>query len=282
MLSNTALTDDQLQTFKDDGFLIVRGLFNAEQIAMISEWSDEMLARPEESGKHWVYHEKSLNEDNAELVSRIENISPFHDGFRDLTEALRGAVRRLFGEEAVLFKEKINFKMPGGAGFKPHQDSQAGWDIYTDFFISVLVSIDAATIENGCLELCAGHHKRGLFETWKPLSEEDRQGMNFRPAPTEPGDVVVFNDTRVIPARLFGQKASGGKVEMLLERGADHRKATRVDGWDALQWAVNTSVIDNAKNCDREATIRLLKPLLEGALEGVGAASNVGSYSLER
>ena len=71
-------------------------------------------------------------------------------------------------------------------------------------------------------------------------------------------------------------------VEMLLERGADHRKATRVDGWDALQWAVNTSVIDNAKNCDREATIRLLKPLLEGALEGVGAASNVGSYSLER
>ncbi|WP_110651592.1 tRNA preQ1(34) S-adenosylmethionine ribosyltransferase-isomerase QueA [Salinicola peritrichatus] len=40
----------------------------------------------------------------------------------------------------------------------------------------------------------------------------------------EPGDVVVFNDTRVIPARLFGHKASGGKVEMLLERPLDaHR-----------------------------------------------------------
>ncbi len=40
----------------------------------------------------------------------------------------------------------------------------------------------------------------------------------------EPGDVVVFNDTRVIPARLFGQKASGGRVEMLLERPLDaHR-----------------------------------------------------------
>jgi len=33
-----------------------------------------------------------------------------------------------------------------------------------------------------------------------------------------PGDLMVFNDTRVIPARLFGQKASGGKVEMLVER----------------------------------------------------------------
>ncbi|HSH49108.1 MAG TPA: tRNA preQ1(34) S-adenosylmethionine ribosyltransferase-isomerase QueA [Halomonas sp.] len=39
-----------------------------------------------------------------------------------------------------------------------------------------------------------------------------------------PGDLLVFNDTRVIPARLHGHKASGGKVEMLLERPLDaHR-----------------------------------------------------------
>lgn len=38
------------------------------------------------------------------------------------------------------------------------------------------------------------------------------------------GDLLVFNDTRVIPARLHGHKASGGKVEMLLERPLDaHR-----------------------------------------------------------
>ncbi|EPC01905.1 S-adenosylmethionine tRNA ribosyltransferase [Litchfieldella anticariensis FP35 = DSM 16096] len=40
----------------------------------------------------------------------------------------------------------------------------------------------------------------------------------------EPGDLLVFNDTRVIPARLHGHKASGGRVEMLLERPLDtHR-----------------------------------------------------------
>lgn len=32
------------------------------------------------------------------------------------------------------------------------------------------------------------------------------------------GDLLVFNDTKVIPARLFGTKASGGKVELLIER----------------------------------------------------------------
>ena len=34
----------------------------------------------------------------------------------------------------------------------------------------------------------------------------------------QPGDLLVFNDTRVIPARLFGQKDSGGRVEILIER----------------------------------------------------------------
>ena len=33
-----------------------------------------------------------------------------------------------------------------------------------------------------------------------------------------PGDLLVFNDTQVVKARLFGQKASGGKLELLIER----------------------------------------------------------------
>ena len=33
-----------------------------------------------------------------------------------------------------------------------------------------------------------------------------------------PGDLLVMNNTRVIPARLFGHKASGGKVEIMIER----------------------------------------------------------------
>jgi S-adenosylmethionine:tRNA ribosyltransferase-isomerase len=40
----------------------------------------------------------------------------------------------------------------------------------------------------------------------------------------EPGDLMIFNDTRVIPARLFGQKLTGGQVEILVERVLDtHR-----------------------------------------------------------
>jgi S-adenosylmethionine:tRNA ribosyltransferase-isomerase len=38
------------------------------------------------------------------------------------------------------------------------------------------------------------------------------------PALLQPSDLLVFNDTRVIPARVFGSKQSGGRVEILLER----------------------------------------------------------------
>ncbi len=38
------------------------------------------------------------------------------------------------------------------------------------------------------------------------------------------GDLLVFNDTRVIPARLFGRKETGGKVEILLERILDDQR----------------------------------------------------------
>jgi len=51
----------------------------------------------------------------------------------------------------------------------------------------------------------------------------DLQDCQFADLPQflEPGDVMVLNDTRVIKARLYGQKESGGKVEILVERVLD-------------------------------------------------------------
>lgn len=40
----------------------------------------------------------------------------------------------------------------------------------------------------------------------------------------EPGDLMVFNDTRVIPARIYGQKMTGGQVELLVERILDNHR----------------------------------------------------------
>ena len=51
----------------------------------------------------------------------------------------------------------------------------------------------------------------------------DIQDKNFADLPDllEAGDLIVFNDTKVMKARLFGQKDTGGKVEVLVERLTD-------------------------------------------------------------
>ena len=46
------------------------------------------------------------------------------------------------------------------------------------------------------------------------------------PSLLRPGDLLVMNDTRVIPARLRGRKRTGGRVEVLLERLIGRRRAT--------------------------------------------------------
>jgi 2-aminoethylphosphonate dioxygenase len=187
---------EMLKAFHRDGFAVVPGLFDAETIEQISGWTDELQSWPEVPGRWMMYFEPSLLHAGERVLQRIENFCPFHPGFAALCggDKLRGAVSRLFGEPAVLFKDKINFKLPGGDGFKPHQDQQAGWSTYADLFITAMVSIDTTTVENGCLELAAGHHTRGLIgDEWTPLTSDEMRRLGARPVPTRPGDTVFFD-----------------------------------------------------------------------------------------
>lgn len=186
-------TAAQSAAMERDGFLVVRGFFGAAETAAMLRWTEELSAATERPGQHWVYHEDSLAEPGRRVVQRIENFCPFHAGFDELIRG--GALSRwtgaLMGGPVVLFKEKINFKMPGAPGFKAHQDQQAGWGRYAPLFVTAMVTMDPATIENGCLEMVPGRHREGLIgEEWNPLRDED---LDLHPVPTAPGDVIFFD-----------------------------------------------------------------------------------------
>jgi len=53
--------------------------------------------------------------------------------------------------------------------------------------------------------------------------ELDDRTFKSLPELLQPGDLLVFNNTRVIPARLFGKKSTGGKLEVLVERVLDEQ-----------------------------------------------------------
>ncbi len=58
------------------------------------------------------------------------------------------------------------------------------------------------------------------------LDGVDDRRIDELPALLRPGDLIVFNDTRVIKARLFGRRDTGGRVEALVERIDGPRRAT--------------------------------------------------------
>jgi ectoine hydroxylase-related dioxygenase (phytanoyl-CoA dioxygenase family) len=176
-----------------DGYLVVRNFFTANQLADMLRWTAELQAAPEQAGRHWVYFEDSLVAPGRRVIQRIENFCPFHEGFQRMIRdgALVRWVGALMNGPVVLFKDKINFKMPGGAGFKPHQDQQAGWSKYAPIFVTAMVTLDPVTLENGCLEMAARRHKEGLIgEEWVPLGEA---GLDLKAVPTQPGDVIFFD-----------------------------------------------------------------------------------------
>ena len=176
-----------------DGFLVVPGFFDAATTAALLQWTEELEVAPEQPGRHWVYHEDSLTEPGRKVIQRIENFCPVHPGFDRLVRngALSEWTSALMGGPVVLFKDKINFKMPGAPGFKAHQDQQAGWTRYAPLFVTALVTIDPSTLQNGCLEMVPGRHREGLIgEEWNPL---DETGLGLRPVPTQPGDVIFFD-----------------------------------------------------------------------------------------
>ena len=176
-----------------DGYLVVRDFFRASQTRDLLHWTEELETATEEPGRHWVYREDSLTEPGRRVIQRIENFCPFHVEFDALIR--NGAIihwtSALMGGPVTLFKDKINFKMPGGPGFTAHQDQQAGWSRYAPIFVTAMVTLDPTTLENGCLEIVPGRHREGLLgEEWKPLSET---GLALQAVPTDPGDVIFFD-----------------------------------------------------------------------------------------
>jgi len=195
-LSSGPLGQAALDAYGRAGWCVARGFYSAEETAELLRWTEAVTALPEEPGKHMVYHEKSLLDGDAKIVQRIEDFCPFHEGFdQEMRDGrMVRAIEQLLGEEALLFKEKINFKMPGGAGFEPHQDQQAGWTVFAPIFVTALVCIDPMTIANGCLEMPdLPRLSQMIGQEWSPLTVDEMASFSLVPLPAEPGDVVFFD-----------------------------------------------------------------------------------------
>lgn len=201
------LTPAQIASYEKDGFVLVSQVFSAREMAALVAWVDEVERTAYPPNTVLKYYEESQSDVVERRLRRAENFCPEHSALGGFATSplLLNLVGQLFGEPAILFKDKINYQHPGGGGYYYHRDGrwwwrdpqgslQKGWEAYAKEFLTALVSIDDSDVENGCIELAAGLHKSdALGDGFAPLSEEEANAMDFQPCPTRAGDVLLFH-----------------------------------------------------------------------------------------
>lgn len=192
------LTPEQLTRFQEDGFLLLRGLFNPETAA---EWGAECkrllsmgIADEFNLRTHPFYVTPSVW-----IVDRIEPVVDISPAFADLSrsESVLAPLRQILLDDAKLFKDKVVFKMVGTPGYHMHQD-YSWWGEFPDDLINVMLAVDSADVDNGALELFPGQHRLLLTPPGQMRNlnreESDRidksSGILMR---TQPGDAVLFH-----------------------------------------------------------------------------------------
>jgi len=195
------LTAEQKTTFDEKGFIVLKGFIDQGVVNAVSDWLDALQDVSTETSAHAAKYFEISPLSGENILVRVEHVLGDYDeeiaGLL-LNDKTINALTTLFGEAPVLFKEKINYKYPGCRADKLHQDQAAGWNTYSDFFITMCIAIDANREENAALRFMnSGNYKKSLMnEEWQPLSDltdvswaDDEYVM----LEADPGDVILFD-----------------------------------------------------------------------------------------
>jgi len=192
------LSPAQLQAWQRDGCLLVPNLLTHLGISpsQLAGWVSEVSSWPK-GDRSWLHHYELAQAGKGERVlCRTENFLDFHPSLGGLCQGpLLDAVSQLFGEQASLFKEKINYKPPGGAGFAAHQDTPAYIGMGTEH-VSVMLAIDPAPRESGCLQVAKGvwgPHSGVPLTPTGCVQPDAEAAMSFEHIEAKPGDVLFFS-----------------------------------------------------------------------------------------
>ncbi|MDP6953408.1 MAG: phytanoyl-CoA dioxygenase family protein [Alphaproteobacteria bacterium] len=195
-----ALTKAQVNAFEEKGFVVIKGFFGPAEVAEMSAWLDALRDKQPADGEEAKYYETSpISGEN--LLVRIENVIGDHNRAASallIPDKARECLTQLLGEPPVLFKEKVNYKLPGCRPDQLHQDQAAGWNAYCDFFITMAIAVDENRLDNGALSfLCSGNYEKALMTAeWQPLTEADppyEPQDEYMLLEADPGDVIFFD-----------------------------------------------------------------------------------------
>lgn len=194
------LSPTQRDAYDRDGFVILRNLFDAEEVALLNRAMEEdpaigdnALIRPDQEG----------------YGTRITLWNRAGDSVYGLAargDRLVETATTLIGEDVYHFQSKLTAKNPReGGAWEWHQDYGYWYHngCLRPDMLSCMIALDRADRHNGCLQLVRGSHKLGRVDH-VPLTEKQNEADPERMVPIlaahelvyaelDPGDVLVFH-----------------------------------------------------------------------------------------
>jgi hypothetical protein len=193
------LTKEQVEQFNRDGYLMIKGLFDAEEMDLLMHIAkaDQQMAqeayerRDAFSGRSKLWITGSLGEDIYSAFVRCHRIVD--------------PIEQLLGGEVYHYHHKMMLKEPlvGGA-WEWHQDYGYWYSngCLFPYLASCLIAIDHATAENGCLQVIKGSHSMGRIDHGKAGEQtgadiervnEALKHLETVPCEMQPGTALFFH-----------------------------------------------------------------------------------------
>ena len=157
---------DEAATFWKHGFVVLRKLFAAEEMAVLKT----IVARHSGMKAHAA---RALERSQGTTRPSFETVFVWNDtagrdAFAKATRSRR-IVDRLeayFGDQVYVYHNKVAQKYPGVVGFSHHQDYAYWYEMGNLFpdMATAFIAIDRATRTNGCLRLVEGSHRLGRLD----------------------------------------------------------------------------------------------------------------------
>ena len=155
------LTNEEVEQYKTDGYVLVRGMFDTEEIGMLRQAAKADKALDDHSyGKA----------DGEGGVVRLSLWNHPGDGIYGMFARCRSVVdsaEKLLGGEVYHYHSKMVMKEPKvGGAWTWHQDYGYWYQngVLFPLLTSVSIAVDRATKENGCLQVLKGSHLAGRVE----------------------------------------------------------------------------------------------------------------------
>lgn len=194
------VTEQMLNDFKEQGYIIIRNLLDQEELQKVIKTVDGSDAITKHAYNHGI-------DEKGRKFDRVLWSHPGHDvtGMVARSEKVAGTCEKLLGGEVYHYHSKLMMKPAKNGGTKPWHQDYGYWYfngcLYPDM-MTVFIPIDPCKKENGCLQILVGSHKCGRVEH-KPDGREinaDMKRVNdikkicpLIYVEMDPGDAVLFH-----------------------------------------------------------------------------------------